>query len=247
MKNRPTNRNLPLPQYTYRQNLKKEEVKVYKRVALIIAASLVVILIIWFMGTTFLSILGSIANGKHSDNEPKKTSNLPLQTPKIDKLPKFTNKDHIDITGSTSSEVSVKLTVNGKEVDTQKTDTSGSFTFTAVPLDLGLNSINVTATDSNDKTEQADTTITLDTTKPPLAIASPVDGASYPPTTTKVNVTGTTEGQAKVYVNGSQAVVDYNGGFSYNLPVVSGSNSIEVASTDQAGNTTTIKIAITVE
>lgn len=247
MKNRPINRSSSLPQYTYRQSVKKENTKIYRRVALIIATSFVILLVVWFMGVTFLGFVGNIANGNKPDNTPKKTSNLPLQTPSIDKLPSVTSTSKIIVSGSTSANVSVDLSVNSKALNQITSDSSGSFQFSDVNLEPGLNLIKVTASDDAGKNAESSTTITLDTTKPALAIATPVDGASYPSTTKTVTVSGTTEPQAKVFVNNSQSVVDSTGKFSYNLPVVAGANTIEVKSTDQAGNITTATVTITVE
>jgi hypothetical protein len=50
-----------------------------------------------------------------------------------------------------------------------------------------------------------------------------------------------------VHINGSQTIVDSSGKFNFTLPVAPGANSIEVTSTDLAGNITTVKVNITVE
>ncbi|HEY4694934.1 MAG TPA: Ig-like domain-containing protein [Candidatus Nanoarchaeia archaeon] len=236
-----------LPEYSYRQSLKKEEVKVYRRIALILTAVFVILAIIWFMGTTFLSALGTLSNGNDQETPSSSNEALPLLTPEIDKLPTATKESEISVTGETTAEIEVVLFVNDQEVGKTKADTTGTFKFEKVALKDGLNLIKVVATDEYGKTEEATATITQDKTKPSLALESPVDGANYPSTTKTVNVSGTTDPEAVVYVNGSQAVVASSGKFSFNLPVGTGSNEIEASATDAAGNSTNLRITITVE
>ncbi len=139
------------------------------------------------------------------------------------------------------------MSVNGKEVDETQADTSGDFKFENVKLAEGDNLIKVVATNNLDEKEEVTATVKLDKTKPPLALTSPVDGASLPNSTQNINVAGTTEVDAVVHVNGSQAVVDSNGRFTFNLSITAGVNQIEATSTDLAGNITTVRVSVTRE
>ncbi|HSX58169.1 MAG TPA: Ig-like domain-containing protein [Candidatus Saccharimonadales bacterium] len=237
-----------VPQFSYRQSLKKEEVKTYKRIALLLTGFFVVLLIIWFMGTNFINSLSFLSKGSDTPTTSSdQNTSLPLQTPTFSALPDAVNTPTIDFSGETSSEVSVALSVNGKSATKTKSDTTGQFKFTKVALTPGDNLIKVTATNSAGETKDASATVTLDTTKPGLAITSPVDGATYPSSTKTVTIVGATEPEAIVYINGSQAVVDAAGKFSFNVAVTPGTNGLEVSSTDSAGNITTVKLSVTVE
>ncbi len=236
-----------VPQFSYRHSLKKEEIKTYKRIGLLLTGFFIMLLIIWFMGTNFINSLAFLANGNNDSSSSSTETSLPLQTPTFTALPEAVNTPTLDILGETSSGVSVSLSVNGKEITKTKSLDSGEFKFTAVKLIPGDNLVKVTATDSSGEKKDVSATVNLDTTKPGLAITSPVDGASFSQTTKNVVVTGSTEAEAIVYINGGQAVVDANGKFSYNTPVTPGQNNIEVSSTDGAGNITTVKLNVTVE
>lgn len=236
-----------VPQYSYRHSLKKDEVKTYKKIALIITGFFVVLVIIWFMGTAFINALTFLSNGTPKDSSKTSNLTLPLLAPKLDALPEAINTDTITVFGETTSEVSVTLMVNGKEVGKTKADTGGDFKFEGVKLVVGNNLIKVIAENTDNEREETSASIKLDKTRPGLALTNPVDGASLSSSTKTVNVSGTTEADAVVHINGSQAVVDSSGKFTFTQPVSAGPNQIEATSTDLAGNITTVKVTVTVE
>lgn len=239
---------LPVPQYSYRQSLKKEERKIYRRIALLIVAFFAILLIIWFMGTSFINTLSYIQRGNPTDTTTTDNADdLPLLAPVIDKLPDAINTDSITVSGQTTIKISVKLFVNTKETTSATSDDSGAFKFENVKLNLGANLIKVVVENKAKEKEESSFSINVDKTKPALVLNGPVDGAAYPSSTKTVNVNGTTEPNAIVHISGNQAVVDDSGKFSYNLPVIAGENAIEVNSVDEAGNATIVKLTVTVE
>jgi bacillopeptidase F len=239
---------LPVPQYSYRQTLKKEDRKVYRRIALIITAFFVILLIIWFMGTSFLNMLSFLSNGNTNNTSTITSSqDLPLLAPKIDKLPDAINTPTITISGSTTANVTVNLLVNTKQTATTTADEQGYFKFDKVKLTDGLNLLKVVATNKAGEKQETSLTITLDTIKPNLTLTNPVDGSSFPSSTKTIVVSGITEPESTVHVSGNQAVVNASGNFSYNLPVTARANAIQIDSVDAAGNTTIVKLNITVE
>ena len=239
---------LPVPQYSYRQSIKKEDREIYRRIALILTAFFVILLILWFMGTNFINALGILSRG--TAQTPQSSSqdlDLPLLAPDLEKLPESINLDTVNISGTTTSEVSVTLFLNTKEVNKTKADTTGSFIFEKVKLIEGLNLIKVVSENSKSEKKETSTTITLDKTKPNLFINKPGEGTIYPANTKTINVSGTTEPNAVVHVNSFQAVVDQKGSFSLSLPVNPGVNSLDFSSVDAAGNVNNIKLSISVE
>src|SRR3989344_9353696 len=158
---------LPVPQYSYRQSIKKEDREIYRRIALILTAFFVILLILWFMGTNFINALGLLSRG--TAQTPQSSSqdlDLPLLAPDLEKLPESINLDTVNISGTTTSEVSVTLFLNTKEVNKTKADTTGSFIFEKVKLIEGLNLIKVVSENSKSEKKETSTTITLDKTKP---------------------------------------------------------------------------------
>ncbi len=239
---------LPVPQYSYRQSIKKEDREVYRRIALILTAFFVILLILWFTGTNFINALGILSRGSTQSNQTTTSdSDLPLLVPELEKLAESINIDTITISGETTSEVSVTLFLNTKEISQTKADTTGSFVFEKVKLIEGLNLIKVVAENSKGEEKESSATITLDKTKPNLFINKPSEGTTFPANTNSISVSGTTEPNAVVHVNSFQAVVDLKGSFSLNLPVTPGNNTLDFSSVDAAGNVNNIKLSISVD
>lgn len=82
-----------------------------------------------------------------------------------------------------------------------------------------------------------------DTTPPPLNLTEPLEGAWTP--VAAVRVSGTTEANATVSVNGVLAQVSPNGSFSVVLALLSGQNRIAVRSLDGSGNTAEATVNVT--
>jgi len=239
---------LPLPQYTYRESIKKEEREVYRRIALILTAFFLITFIIWFAGTNFLNALGILSIGNNqSASISSKDSDLPLLTPELDKLPDSVNFDTVNITGKTTPEALVTLILNTKKVNETKADSSGEFRFEKIKLIEGINLIKVIAKNSQGETKETSSSITVDKTKPNLFITNPSEGDIFPANTKTVVVSGTTEPDAVVHVNSFQAVVDQKGSFSLTVPLNPGVNNLDISSVDSAGNVNNIKISISVE
>jgi hypothetical protein len=91
---------------------------------------------------------------------------------------------------------------------------------------------------------------TLDTKPPAIKIGSPANNSTQ--TGTQVHVTGTTDANATVTIRNSQApggnqssqVVGGDGKFDLTVALVAGSNSIQITSTDPAGNSATASLTL---
>ncbi len=233
-----------IPHYTYKQKHTTDK-KIYRRLAIIGGLTVVLILAIWFWGITFVSILGFLgADEADTSNQPG--FELPLRKPTIEELPEFTKKESITISGSSNTEVTLTLFVNGSETGKTIADAGGNFSFVDVTLKEGLNLIKVIATNDEEETQEQTSLITLDKTKPELNITSPLEGQTFPKDTESITVNGKTEADATVLVNLIQSITNADGGFSNIISVKPGENKIEIKSTDQAGNVKTEKLTITV-
>jgi len=233
-----------IPHYTYKQKNTTNK-KVYRRLTIIGALTLVLFLAIWFWGVTFINILGFLGTDE-SDATTTQSFEQPLRKPTIEDLPEFTNKESITISGSSNAEVSLALYVNGVQSGETTADAGGNFSFVNVPLKEGLNLLKVVATNSKEETQEQTSLISLDKTKPKISITSPKNGETFPDDTQTIIVKGQSEPDAIVLVNLIQAITNADGSFSYVLTVTPGENKIEIKSTDQAGNVVTEKLTIVV-
>jgi hypothetical protein len=236
-----------VPAYTYRQ-VNKEEKLIYRRLAIIGGLTLVLLLIVWFWGLTFIRIIGWLGTRNSQNNSSTQTDyEIPLQKPILYDLPEFTNQDKITISGSSSTDASITITVNGNEIGKTTADASGGFSFADVPLKAGTNLIKVTASNKTGQTAEEKALIILDKQPPDLQVSQPTDHQNLPKDTKNITIKGTAEAESTVFVNSIQAMTDQNGNFSYILDLSPGENKIEVKAVDKAGNNKIINLTVAVE
>jgi len=151
-----------------------------------------------------------------------------------------TNNSTLTVTGS-SSTPGVEIWVN----DLQQTLTSGSFS-TSVTLTSGSNLVRIVAIDTAGNKTIVDREVILDQTQPLLAISSPADGATA--YVEPLIITGETEPDAMVTVNGNQVTLTADAGslsaFSETLATYEATSNVAVVATDSAGNSTTINLTV---
>jgi len=97
--------------------------------------------------------------------------------------------------------------------------------------------ISASAVDGAGNTAHASTTINLDRTAPVISIGSPQNGTTVFNSTARItgSVSDNLSGVASVTCNGTQAALS-SGSYLCNVPLVSGSNSIQAQAIDAAGN-----------
>lgn len=151
----------------------------------------------------------------------------------------ITNNPHVTIAGTTDPGATVK--VNGTSIPVAS---DGSF---SDPLTLadGTYTFRVTATDAAGLETIVTRTITVDTTAPALSLTSPSSGLlTRDPV---VLVSGTTEPNATVVVNGVDAAVNPSGQFSVEIGLQEGTNAITATATDAAGNQAQTSVSVTLD
>jgi bacillopeptidase F len=233
-----------VPSYTYRQ-FNKENKQIYRRLAIIIGLTVILLLVIWFWGISFIQIMGGLNSKGSSDNNT--SLDIPLEKPTLSSLPEFTNKGTITVSGSTTVGADVALYLNGAENGKTVADKSGTFSFTDVSLKEGLNFIKVVASNKAEQTQEERTTITMDQTAPILDITQPTNNQVFEKDTKTVTIKGTTEADSSVYINSIQTPIYQGSSFSYMFSLTAGENKIEIKATDQAGNTKTINLTLIVK
>ncbi len=81
--------------------------------------------------------------------------------------------------------------------------------------------------------------------KPQLEIFEPTDGAQIKGGDKKVKVVGKTENLNSVSVNGLTVIVNNDGGFTIEVPLNDGDNTISIVVTNNVGNSTQIEKKVT--
>jgi hypothetical protein len=191
-------------------------------------------------------------------------SGVQLDIPVLDAPPNggYTNQATILLQGSLPAEsvgktgYTVHIYLAGKngaqrEVATVPAGGTTRFTIPTLTLTEGNNVFTATLTTPNgDGRASPPVTYILDTAPPKISIKSPASGIKV--TTSKVSVSGTCDAGATMSIRNEQApggaystlVVGSDGNFSFSIPVVAGPNTIDLAATDQAGNSSSASFTI---
>lgn len=164
--------------------------------------------------------------------------------PQLNTLPDATNSAQLKVSGIAQANSTIDLYLNDDIVDKTQADKNGSFSFDAT-LNKGNNKIYVKSRVDKNVSDPSQTfDIIFKNTNPTLSINSPSDGAQFSKDQSPINVTGKTDSDVKVTINGFWAIADQNNNFSYQLPLQNGDNEIKIIATDAAGNRTEKNIKV---
>lgn len=186
---------------------------------------------------------------------PNTKSNVSTQTsqqgpnfvsaPQLNPLPDATNSAQLKVSGIAQASSTIDLYLNDDIIDKTQADKNGNFSFDET-LNKGNNKIYAKSRVDKNVSDPSQTfDVIFNNTNPNLTINSPSDGAKFSKDQSPINVTGTTDSNVKVTVNGFWAIADQNNNFSYQLPLQNGDNQIKIVAIDAAGNKTEKDIKVT--
>lgn len=223
-----------------RMTRKLEEQTKRQVITLIIILGALVIVFLFF-GGDILGFFGNLALKFNSNNNTTTqiVSKDFVQAPFLDPLPDATPSANITVSGSTEyKDATAEIDVNNTAYTDIVVDSNGKFEKN-VSLSSGDNTIKARVT-SNGKSSDftQDYTVTQTKAAPKLDISFPSDGQQFQKADKQITLTGTTDPNNTVTVNGYRAVVNDDGSFSYYMQLNDGDNQITVDAVDQAGNKT---------
>lgn len=204
-----------------------------------IGTIIIIFLLVQFAGS-FLGLFGNIIFGiRGNDNEISQNNQIDeiLFPPNLNNIPSATSSAQISISGTSDyTDGEVFLYVNDKEVDSVSLNNNQEFTFRNIDLEDGENRIKTYYSINNKQSDfSQEYIVTRSSERPMLEITSPSDGSTFKKADKKINVSGKTDPNSSVSVNGFRAVVNSEGEFSYLLELDEGDNRISVESTNEAG------------
>lgn len=168
-----------------------------------------------------------------------------VSAPQLNPLPDATNSAQLKVSGIAQGSSSIDLYLNDEIIDKTQADKNGKFSFDTT-LNKGNNKIYVKSkVDKNISNPSQAFDVIFKNTNPTLTVNSPSDGAKFSKDQSSINVTGTSDPDVKVTVNGFWAIADQNNNFSYQLPLQNGDNQIKIIGIDSAGNKTEKDIKVT--
>lgn len=142
----------------------------------------------------------------------------------------FVNTTSVNVAGTFGDESATSVKVNGVAAAV-----SGNSFSVSVPLAEGANTLTVVATDAAGNSTTATRSVTRDTVAPALALQQPAEGSVTNAPAVTVNGTYSDQSATTVTVNGAAPTVS-GGGFSADVTLSEGPNTIKVVATDAAGN-----------
>lgn len=212
--------------------------------------SILGIIIVFFLvikfGIPLLVNFSLFISGSKTSNLPAKHSTSDfIAAPIIDTPSNATNSAEMIISGTSLPEHTIDLYVNGRNVDKTQSDNEGKYTFQTT-LNPGENEIKTKTKKDEIESEYSNIINIIFNNKPPtLEISSPTDGQSFAKDQENITVSGTTDENVRVTINGFWAIIDENNKFTYSLHLGEGENQIRIEAVDQAGNKTEKQLKVT--
>lgn len=207
-----------------------------------------IVIILFLLIKVGVSLLANFAlllsNYKTSTIQTNQGPNF-VSSPQLNPLPEATNSAELKFSGQAQPNSTIDLYLNDSIIDKTDAGKDGKFSFD-LTLSKGDNKIYTRARidkSVSDPSQSFD--VLFKNTPPSLNITSPPDGAQFSKDQSPISITGTTDGQNQVTVNGFWAIVDQNNNFLYKLPLQNGDNQIKVIAVDNAGNKTEKDIKVT--
>lgn len=215
----------------------EEEVKkrLYKTLLATLAVVGVIVIGLTFFAPTIGSFFGLISKiGKPEEKE----DSLAPAPPYFYSAPRNVNQKQLTLKGFSEPGSKVLFYVNGPETGSTVADATGSFSFDAMDLIEGKNTIYAKAEDAyqNQGEKSQILEITYDTQKPKITSIEPKNGSTVRNLNQRVLVKGTTDEKCEVRINEKLAISRPDNSFELLLGVTEGEVEIKIEATDEAGN-----------
>ncbi|HLC88336.1 MAG TPA: hypothetical protein VJG66_04770 [Patescibacteria group bacterium] len=222
------------------RSLRHSESKAKKKLILNLVIVVVLIYVFFNWGLPFLVGNLSFLN--------KYKSVKPVEEVKIDEaiappvlyVPfEATNSASLAINGYATPLSRVEIYLDDELKSQTTTDSEGKFTTDQISLNLGNNNIHALTINDKDKKSLPSKTIKLyySNEKPTLEVSEPADGAEIKGGDKKVKVSGKTDPNNSVTVNGSTVIVNSEGNFQTQININDGDNVITIVSSTNFGTT----------
>lgn len=209
-------------------------------------AILILLGVLFQLGPFLLDSAGRLVSGGQKEEVRIDDENT-LEAPFIVSIPEATNSARIHILGnSVYTDAQVELYLNGSEYDTTPLSSDQKFIFDEVMLKEGTNLIKARVKKDGSVSEfTRNYSVTYNAGDTKLEITSPSENTEFKRGDETIQVTGKTDPESTVSVNGSIAIVDSDGNFSYYLKLSEGDNNISVDAVSAGGEKANKTIKVT--
>lgn len=227
------------------------EKQVKKQIFIFIVGIIILLFSIYKYGLTLagsiIKIFININEKSYSQQIKQNTSDQVIIPPSLDPLNYATNSASIKISGkSVNSNGQIELFLNNSLKAKTEVKKNGGFLFENIQLNEGINTIKVKIKTSENETSDYSKEFNIVYIKksPDLSISNPADNSIFSKGEQVVTISGKTNTDNRVTINGYWATMQQDGSFNYTLRLNDGDNTIKVESQDLAGNKTTKEIKV---
>lgn len=227
--------------YYQPRSIRRIESKQRKKFLWTIIISILILGVFFFWGLPWLINQFSFLNKAAPIAEKEAVLDTTLAPPVLNIPFEATNSATLVIKGYSSPNSKVKIYIDDSLVATEETETDGNFRTNQIELSLGTNNIYGVTEGGNNIKSLPSKTIQLiyQNEKPVLEVNSPEDGKEIKGGDKKVEVSGTTNPENEVLVNGTRVIVNFEGKFQTSVNLQDGENTVIVSATNQVGTQTT--------
>jgi hypothetical protein len=220
-----------------------EEKRQQKRLLYAIVGSIGLVVFLAIFGLKILVGFSVLVDRMRGTTPTTQATEELLLPPTLDPLPTATKSGMLTLTGFAQNDSEVIIYLNDSKLETITPEEDGTFSFPLRTLKEGNNTISARTTDAKENTSDLSNVLTvlIKKTPPILELNSPQDHASILGDSNKVQVSGKTEENTTVTVNGRMVVMRADYTFSHDHPLNEGDNKLTIVATDLAGNTTTLE------
>lgn len=226
--------------------IRKERSKLMKQtVWYVLSAVLIVGTFVFVVLPNFARIMDFVLN---TDSTPVATGDQRevIQPPILSAPAMATNSAQLKIEGSTLPDTEVTVVFNGSQMDTISPKEDGSFSY-LLTLQDGDNTVAAFSTTKSGVESKVgkEYTVFYDREKPLLEVTSPVDKTTFNSKEKIATITGKTDTDSKIRVNGRFIYPRADGTFTTQYTLADGENILEITALDEAGNEMTQKLTLT--
>jgi len=224
---------------------KREQAKLARQTIFLILSAIVIAVVFFFVVVP--AVIRMAIDGGAEAGLPFQSDSIPPQIPIISAPPPAVPSTELEVTGYGEAKSTIKLVHNQAETQEVVAGEDGSFSLT-IALQEGENTLTFYAIDEaeNESALSREYRVLADSTAPELTIDSPQPDQTFETASNQtISVSGTTDSDTKVYLNGRLLFTDQEGAFSGSQRLNDGDNTLEFRAVDAAGNETTQNLTVT--
>ena len=221
---------------------KKNIKKTYRYIFLSIAS---LVFLVIFGLPTLIKFAGFVGDITEADRPIEINDITPPAPPQFDDIPEYTNRESVEVTGSSESGARISINSNGDSSEVVANN-EGRFTF-VFNLNKGENTISAISKDSsgNVSSETKIYMTIFDDISPKVDVSSPKDNDSFFGNQQRqISVQGTVNEKTDLTINGRFVELKDDGTFVFSTTLNDGQNTFEIKAVDPAGNEATSTLSV---